>query len=264
MNKISICVPSWNSLNYLKILERGLRRNTKVSYELIVHDNGSEDGTRNWLEQSEIKYTRTPKNEGFAGVNYALRAATNPYVMIVNSDMYPLPGWDEEILKQIKVFELNKIQRFTISSCLIEPGGNPEYTTGLFGYDYSSFDEQALLNDFKTNRQKYFKPNTVQYSHPILAPKAMYEEIGYLDADFFPGWSLDHWMPWAMHQKGCNNFVMLGNSRFYHFISKTFTQLPNDVKNRDGQDLFLKKTGITVEQFRESLNLKSPYRMKRQ
>jgi GT2 family glycosyltransferase len=264
MKKLSICVPTWNSLHYLKLLKGSLNRNTTIPYELIVHDNGSTDGTVDWLYDNDIHFTRTLINKGFAGVNHALMAAETPYVMIVNSDMYALPGWDEEIFKQIKVFELNKIDRFTISSCLVEPGYNPEYTTGLFGNDYSSFDEEGLLNDFRTNRQKYFKPNTVQYSHPILAPRFMYEEIGYLDEEFFPGWSLDHWMPWAMHRKGCNNSVMLGNSRFYHFISKTFTQLPNDVKSQDGQDLFLKKTGITVEQFRTSLNLKTPYRMRRQ
>ena len=75
------------------------------------------------------------------------------------------------------------------------------------------------------------------------------------------GWSLDHHMPKAFFEKGARNFVMLGNSRVYHFISKTFKKLPDEIKNRDGQDIFKKKWGQTVEDFRTSLNIRQEFKV---
>ena len=161
--------------------------------------------------------------------------------------------------------QLNEINRFTISCCLIEPlGANPEYTISYFGHDFNTFQEDNLIKDFLDNRSvKYKKESTIQYSHPILIPKFMLEEIAYLDEKYFPGWSVDHDLPKSLYEKGCRNFVMLGNSRVYHFISKTFTKLPNEVRSASGQDIFEKKWHMTVDEFRNSLNLKQPFDMRK-
>jgi hypothetical protein len=177
--------------------------------------------------------------------------------------MYALPNWEIEILKQINKFKSAGIERYTISCCLIEPlGNNPEYTVSYHGHDANSFKEESLLNFFLTNKNKIAKSDTIQYSHPILFTKKMIEEVGYLDEKYFPGWSLDHDMPMSFYEKGCRNFIMLGNSRVYHFISKTFTKLPTEVKNRNGLDIFLEKWKISVDQFRKNLKIAEPWSSK--
>lgn len=258
---LSVCIPSWNSLEYLKIACRGLRKNSKVNIELIVHDNGSTDGTLEWLQKEGIQHTRSEENLGFAGVNHALKLASNKHVLILNSDMYVLPGWDMALFEQVEEFQKLGIERYTISSCLIEPvGSNPEYSIFYAGHDATSFNEALLLGTFIREKDKSFKKqDTIQYSHPILFTKDMIEEVGYLDEAYFPGWSLDHDMPMSFLNEGCRNFVMKGSSRVYHFVSKTFSKLPPKVKAQDGQDIFHKKWGITVEEFRRSLKLKEKF-----
>lgn len=252
---ISVCVPTYNSLDYLKIFHKSLK-NTRLKYELLVHDNGSTDGTLNWLKENGIFFNRSEENLGFCGVNHVLRFAKHDYIMIFNSDMYCLPGWDVEILKQINKFKKKKIDKFTISCRLIEPlGSNPEYTIFYAGHDAGSFDEDKLLKEYFKSSESWKTVNTTQYSHPILMPRKLMEEICYLDVAYFPGWSVDHDLAAEAYKAGCRNFVMLTSSRVYHFISKTFTQLPKHVKDKHGQDIFEKKWGISVEEFRRKLKI---------
>ena len=257
---LDICVPSWNSLEYLKILHKGVNRNTKLRHTFRVHDNGSTDGTLEWLRENNIFHTHSPENLGFAGVNHAIAAGNNPYVFIANSDMYLLPNWDVELFKQIKKFESQNIDKFTISCSLIEPvGNNPEYVISYHGHDANTFDEEGLLNDYISNRStKYTQENTCQYSHPILIPRKMLEP-DLLDVKYFPGFGIDHDIPAQAYQRGCRNFIMLTSSRAYHFVSKTFTKLPPDVKNRHGEDVFENKWRLSVKDFRSALNIAGPF-----
>ncbi len=256
-----ICVPTWNSLNYLKVLYKGIKRNTKIRYNFIVHDNGSEDGTREWLKEQGIHHTHSEENTGFTGVNGAIAVSDNPYVIIMNTDMYPLPGWDVELFKQLTRFKGRGVDKFTISCALIEPvGNNPEYVISNHGYDYNSFNEEGLLKDYLENKEsKYTQQNTTQYSHPILLPRKMLEEMNYLDENYFPGWAVDHDMAAEAYKQGCRSFIMLTSARVYHFVSKTFTKLPADVKNRHGEDVFEKKWGMSVKDFRYALAIAKPY-----
>lgn len=257
---ISICIPTWNSLEYLKILIPSIHKNTRIPFEIIVHENFSGDETTTYLREEcrKTNYTISDTNLGFCGVNNALKRAMYPYCMIVNTDMYMLPGWDLAILNQIQQFKKQKVDRFTISSCLIEPtGNNPEYDIFYAGHDAQTFDEQKLLGYFSSVQPK--KINTTQYSHPILIPKFMLEEVNYLDESYFPGWAVDHDLPMSLYKKGCRDFVMLGNSRVFHFSSKTFKKLPDDIKNKSGQDIFERKWGMSVEEFRKRLKIAQPY-----
>lgn len=255
---ISICIPSWNSVEYLKILIPSIKKNTKIPHEIIVVNNGSTDDTAKFLLENKIKSFHLEKNKGFCGVNFALHESKYPYCMIVNTDMYMMPGWDTSMLYQIQQFKKNKINRFTISSCLIEPvGNNPEYDIAYCGHDAQTFSEEALINWW--HKTRLARQHTTQYSHPILIPKFMLEEVGYLDESYFPGWAVDHDLPMSLYQKGCRDFIMLGNSRVFHFSSKTFKKLPDDVRSRSGQDIFKRKWNISVDEFRKRLNIAQPY-----
>jgi GT2 family glycosyltransferase len=256
---ISICIPSYNSVEYLKILIHSIRKNTKIPHEIIVHDNGSYDETMILIREAGILHTFSNENLGFCGVNQALKRAKYSYCMIWNSDMFALPGWDFAIINQIKKFKANKIDRFTISSCLVEPTGNPEYDYFDAGTTSETFNEQKLLSWYSMT--KPVKPDTVQYSHPILVPKFMLEEVGYLDERYWPGWGVDHDLPKSLYEKGCRNFVMLGNSRVYHFSSATFKKLKPEDNKKDGQDVFVSKWGLTYEQFRDNLGIRKPFEM---
>ncbi len=255
---LSICLCSWDDLPFLKILYDGIKRNTRIPHEIIIHDNGSTDGTEEWLKEMGITYTRSEENEGVAAVNYAVAKATGDFIVDINADMYPLPGWDVEIWKEVTAFQAKGIEKFTISSCLIEPrGANPEYTIRNHGVSAETFNEEGLLKDYLDNAPFIRKPDTTQYSHPISMPKKLWDEMGGVDTDYPFGLATDHDIAARAYNAGCRNFKMLGRSRVYHFVGQTISKIPNR-PNNDG--LFFDKWGITVDEFRERLGVAQPFK----
>ena len=253
----SIVLCSWNDLPFLKILYKGIKRNTRVKYEIIVHDNGSTDGTKEWLEEMGIQHTHSRENEGVAAVNYAVAKAKFPYIVDINADMYPLPRWDIEIFNQINEFRQRKVDKFTISSCLIEPrGANPEYTIMNCGTTAETFDEERLLATYLSNSSWIFKPDTIQYSHPITMPKTLWDEMGGVDTDYPFGLATDHDIAARAYNVGCRNFKMLGKSRVYHFIGQTISKIPN---RPNAEPIFFDKWGITVSEFRDRMKIAQPF-----
>ena len=64
-------------MNYLRECIESIRMYTPQPYELIIIDNGSDDGTDKYLKSlSAIRYKLLPDNRGFAGaVNQGLMLA---------------------------------------------------------------------------------------------------------------------------------------------------------------------------------------------
>ena len=74
----SIVILSWNTLDFTRECIESIRRFTKEgTYEIIVVDNASEDGSREWLrEQTDVRLVENTKNEGFPkGCNQGMALA---------------------------------------------------------------------------------------------------------------------------------------------------------------------------------------------
>lgn len=66
MRTTSIVILSYNTLSYTKLCIESIRAYTKKSYEIIVVDNASTDGSLEWLkEQPDIKLIANRENAGF-------------------------------------------------------------------------------------------------------------------------------------------------------------------------------------------------------
>jgi len=83
------------TLNNKKILEEcigSIKRNTKsISYEIIVVDNGSNDGTRSAIRSKypDVILIENTKNLGFSGANNkGLNIAKGRYSVLLNDDTY--------------------------------------------------------------------------------------------------------------------------------------------------------------------------------
>lgn len=64
---VSIVMVTYNQLEYTKLCVESIQINKKnIPYEIIIVDNLSTDGTREWLKQSSgIKYFLNDTNKGF-------------------------------------------------------------------------------------------------------------------------------------------------------------------------------------------------------
>lgn len=97
---VSVIVVTWNGLHVLKDCVAALAQQT-LAHELIVVDNGSHDGTREWLVEHapQAKLIALPSNLGFAGGNNAgMRAATGDCLVLINNDTIAPPDLLEQLV----------------------------------------------------------------------------------------------------------------------------------------------------------------------
>lgn len=86
---LSVIVLSFNTLPLLQECIQLLQKQLTVEHEIIVVDNGSTDGSVEWLqEQVGIKIIYLKENVGFGkGNNIGLKSATGKYTLLLNSDV---------------------------------------------------------------------------------------------------------------------------------------------------------------------------------
>jgi GT2 family glycosyltransferase len=97
MLKAAIVILNWNGISYLKkFLQITLENSLSAGTEIFVADNGSTDGSADWVEKyfPFVKMIRFDKNYGFAGgYNLALQQIDAEYFILLNSDIEVTPGW---------------------------------------------------------------------------------------------------------------------------------------------------------------------------
>jgi glycosyltransferase involved in cell wall biosynthesis len=93
---ISILTPVWNGLPYIKECVESVLSQDFGDWELIVSDNGSTDGTRDYLDSlsdPRIKVFKQEKNLGIDGnLNFLLSKASAPLLYYLCADDYFYPG----------------------------------------------------------------------------------------------------------------------------------------------------------------------------
>ena len=67
--------------------------------EIIVVNNGSTDGTRDWLDAQEgLRVIHRPENEFVCARNHAIAVARGEFIIQVDDDVLVAPGFDEVML----------------------------------------------------------------------------------------------------------------------------------------------------------------------
>lgn len=92
---VDLVVISYNTLTYLRQCIQSIRENTLYPYRLIVVDNGSRDGSVEYLRQQPNLYLiENSQNVGYAkACNQGILAGRSEYVVILNTDVKVTRGW---------------------------------------------------------------------------------------------------------------------------------------------------------------------------
>lgn len=113
----TIIIPNYNGMRFLETCVDSLRRQTCQSFRLLVVDNGSEDGSAEWLKAQGVETILLSENTGFSGaVNTGIRAADTPYVLLLNNDVRADEDFVAEMVRAIERSE----RIFSVSSRMIQ------------------------------------------------------------------------------------------------------------------------------------------------
>jgi len=91
---VSVCIVTYHARDLLKDCLESLSLNTDLKYEVIVVDNGSQDGVRQMLESDfpTTLFLENSHNEGYTRpMNVALKNSTGRYLLQLNPDTIILP-----------------------------------------------------------------------------------------------------------------------------------------------------------------------------
>ena len=101
MAEVTVVIPNYNGIGYLKDCLDTLREQTCKNYETVLVDNGSTDGSLAFVKEHYpwVKILALDRNYGFChAVNAGIRAAESSYVFLLNNDTKLHEDCIEELL----------------------------------------------------------------------------------------------------------------------------------------------------------------------
>jgi GT2 family glycosyltransferase len=101
---ITAIVPVWNGRDLLSQLLETLEKQTHSEVELLVVDNGSEDGAPELARKRGARVVSMGRNAGFsAAVNRGIHESRTPWIAVLNSDVQLAPDYFERLLAAAEV-----------------------------------------------------------------------------------------------------------------------------------------------------------------
>lgn len=213
--KLSIVTLTYNKLEYTKKFIESLYRYTK-DFELILVDNGSTDGTREYLKSlNNVKLILNDENKGFSkGNNQGIEIAEGEYIGFLNNDILLYPDWFEKIEA---VFEKE-------NAAFVSPRHiNPHYDTT---------DEKTYIEYFKKNfdyRQNYEKSFDECVFSCVITKRDVIDKIGTFDENYAQAFFEDNDFKYRAIQAGYGVFVC-NEVCFFHFGSVTSKNLNQNLE----------------------------------
>lgn len=99
-NKTTVVIPNYNGMLYIEDCLYALYQQSISDFCVIVVDNGSTDGSREYVQKQypQVTILAFPHNCGFCkAVNEGILAATTPYVILLNNDTRVYPQFVEAL-----------------------------------------------------------------------------------------------------------------------------------------------------------------------
>lgn len=184
--KVSIVIPVFNQLQFTQPCLQALFATLPpgLGCEVIVVDNASSDGTGAYLRGlgSRVRVLTNRDNLGFArACNQGARVACGNYLLFLNNDTVPQPGWLEALLEPLQAGNAD-----ICGARLLYPDGRCQHA-GI------AFDERGLgyhiFGGFPGNAPEVLESRRMQaVTGACLAlGKALFNELGGFDEGFVNG-----------------------------------------------------------------------------
>ena len=220
LRKTSIIILTLNNLAYTKLCIESIISNTQGQYELVIVDNGSTDGTKEYLKEIRKDYPNfhlifNDKNEGYAyACNQGALLASGEYLIFLNNDVILPPNWLQNL-----IYPFKRDKKIGII------GPNTNYCVGLqkvagVKYEMESFD--AFSENWEDqNTNKLTEVESV-IGFCMAIKKSVLDIIGGYDTDFGTGNFED--IDICLRARLVGFKIVINHNVFvHHFGNKTFS-----------------------------------------
>jgi len=183
---VTVVIPTLRGRRWLPDCIAALRRQTLRDFAVVVIDNGSDDGTAEWLAaQPDLRVIRNAQNVGFAAAcNQGIQASRSPLIALLNDDAQPEPQWLEALVGAMRTSAEQRIGACA-SLLLFADRPNVVQSAGI------AVDRAAIawdrLRGYPADAAVVSKPCEVfgASAGAALYRRAMLGEVGLFDERFF-------------------------------------------------------------------------------
>ncbi|MDR4461977.1 MAG: glycosyltransferase [Nitrospirales bacterium] len=228
----SIIIPVWNRGDLTKQCLLHLAEVTQgCHYEVLVVDNASTDETQNFLASfgGDIQVIRNTENLGFAkACNQGARAARGKYLIFLNNDTIPQPGWLSALVDEVETHQDVSI----VGSKLLYPDNTIQHAGVVFSKNcltpYHIFNG-APGDLHAANIRREFQAVTAAC---LLIRRTDFEAIGGFDEGFRNGFE-DVDLCLKIRECG-KKIIYQPKSQLYHLEHQTPGRKDSDAERHNG------------------------------
>jgi len=249
----SIIILTFNKLEYTKECIESVRKYTmEEDYEIVVVDNGSVDGTRDYLcEQKDIVTVLNSENLGFPkGCNIGIEASNKENdILLLNNDTIVTNNWLSNLKKCLFSNELIAAVGPITNSAAYYQKMDVSYKEDMNEMQIFAKDNNVSDSDRWEERQKLI-------GFCLLIKRNIINEIGMLDEIFTPGNFEDDDYCIRILDRGYK-IVLCKDTFIHHYGGVSFSR--DDRFNKlikNNEEKFEKKWGFNS---RENMNIYKIY-----
>ena len=185
----SIVIPVYNHAAHTLACLRALAAHPPAAAcEILVIDDGSSDDTAAWMAAIDgLRHHRRAHNGGFiAACNDGLRLARGQYVVLLNNDTVPQPGWLDALLDTFAQVP----EAGLVGAQLLYPDGRLQESGGIV-FDDGSCWSYGRFESAEDPRYASLRDADYCSGAALAIPRALFEQLGGLDARYAPAYYED-------------------------------------------------------------------------
>ena len=235
---VSVVVLAYNHLECTReCIESVFRYTQGIDYELIAVDNGSSDGTGEYLDSlGNVKKVAFPENIGVCtALNRGFAAARGEFIMYLSNDTVVTHRWLDNLLACLEDPKVGMVVPVCDASCnyqqVVLPHGTME-------------ELQEAAERYNVSNPAFWEERLKLLTYAALYRTEILRKIGGLDEDFNPGSYDDDAVSFSIRRMGYK--ILLAKDTFIHHVGNLTFRKEYEKDGglmRRNMNLFIRKFG---------------------